>query len=163
MSKPIKFAGLTSSGDDFIQGYSANDVLHGGAGNDYINGGDGNDQLYGDDGNDVLCGGRGADQLYGGAGADTFLFGGWYQSVDQNGERDVIGDFEAQDKIDLSAVHHVIDAYTAVALTMDNITIETTGANQYRVHVNVVEGNSSWDMGIDVVGVQPTAANFILG
>jgi serralysin len=54
------------SGDDIIQGNTANNKLLGN---------DGNDTLYGDLGHDLLDGGAGADKLYGGVGNDR-LYGG---------------------------------------------------------------------------------------
>lgn len=56
----------------------------------------GNDQLYGGGGNDTLDGGTGGDLLKGGAGEDIFLFG-------LTSGKDTIVDFQAGDKIDLSA------------------------------------------------------------
>jgi Ca2+-binding RTX toxin-like protein len=142
--------------DDMIVGTSGNDVLYGMGGNDYIIGGYGSDVLYGGDGNDVLWGYNEwgvSDALYGGAGADTFLFDHPGESLDQNGKRDVIGDLEATDKIDLSSSYFS-------GIGWDDITIEATNSG-WRVHVDFAL--DALDMGIDVVGVMPTEDNFVFG
>jgi len=137
--------------DDLIVGHRGNETLCGLGGNDYIIGGLGNDIIYGGDGNDRLEGGMGADMLYGGAGADTFSFSCWSESMDSTGNRDTIADFQSIDHIDLSALN----------VTWNQVQIETLGTDQYRVHVHVVPGNPTWDVGIDVMGAAPTEANFI--
>ncbi len=71
-------------------------------GNDQANrltGGLGLDDLFGGLGSDTLVGDAGEDQLWGGAHADRFFFA---KAADANGDR--IEDFEAGDKIDLSAI-----------------------------------------------------------
>jgi Ca2+-binding RTX toxin-like protein len=71
-------------------------------GNDGANrlaGGLGNDDLFGGGGADLLIGDSGADRLWGGSEADRFFFA---KVADANGDR--IEDFEAGDKIDLSAI-----------------------------------------------------------
>ena len=57
---------LSTSGDDYLVGYSTNDSLSGGAGDD---------RLLGSAGNDTLDGGQGDDYLNGGTGDDTYIFG----------------------------------------------------------------------------------------
>ncbi|MEI6333660.1 MAG: calcium-binding protein [Methylococcaceae bacterium] len=60
-------------------------------------------KLEGGNGNDLLIGGLGNDELFGGQGNDTFKF----NSISDSGlnfSRDVIRDFSAGDKIDLSAI-----------------------------------------------------------
>jgi Ca2+-binding RTX toxin-like protein len=137
--------------NDLIVGHRSNDCLYGLGGDDYLNGGLGNDKLYGGEGNDRLDGYVGADQLSGGAGSDIFVVGCWSDSRDQSNQRDTILDFAAEDFIELCGV------------TMDQIEIEMIGAGEYRVCVHSVAGDSRWDIGIDVIGVAPTEANFILG
>jgi Ca2+-binding RTX toxin-like protein len=68
-----------------------------------------NNSLIGGTGDDVISGGGGADLLTGGFGADTFVFAATSDSGP--GGRDVILDFGAGDRIDLSA----IDANTGLA------------------------------------------------
>ena len=142
-----------TEGNDHFGGSAGNETLHGLGGNDYLIGGDGNDTLRGGDGNDILNGSAGADNLVGGAGADTFLFEYSWHSLDSNGNRDKIEDFEAQDTIDLSAMPGVV--------SFDQIEIETIGPGQYRVCIHN-PNDPTWDFGIDVVGAAPTEANFIL-
>ena len=78
------------------------DLLGGTAGPDALYGADGNDTLQGSGGNDTLTGGYLADKLSGGAGADHFA----YTAVGESGSglRDVIIDWQAIDRIDLSAI-----------------------------------------------------------
>ena len=149
--------GETLTGNDnnnLMVGHRGADVLYGMGGNDCLYGGMGNDNLYGGDGNDRLQGDVGADHLWGGAGADTFVYTNWADSL--NGAGDTIHDFGAEDIIDLSA------AAPGCIASMSQIEIQTTGANQYHVTVHTIPGNTTWDMGIDVIGTAPTEANFIL-
>ena len=139
--------------DDLIVGHRINESLYGNGGNDTIIGGLGNDKLYGGAGNDRLDGSVGADSMWGGAGSDTFAFSWWADSCDANNQSDSIRDFAAEDFIDLSSIG---------ALTMDQIEVTTVRPGEYHVCVHLVEGDTRWDMGIDVVGVAPTEANFIL-
>lgn len=101
-------------GYDFLWGDAGDDSLYGNLGNDSLDGGDGNDALYGATGNDTLRGGAGHDTLYssqgvdeleGGAG-DDLLFGGSlvdsFHFAPGHGH-DVIGDFEAHDRLCLDA------------------------------------------------------------
>jgi len=143
---------IGNDNDNLMVGHHEGDVIYGNGGNDCIYGGHGNDALYGGDGNDRLNGGMGADNLYGGAGSDTFVFSVWSESTDLNNQRDTIHDFSAGDFIDLSSCG---------ISSMNQIEIETLGAGDYRVHVHSVIGDPRWDLGIDVVGVAPTEANFI--
>jgi len=62
----------SSSGNDYLLGFSGEDVLDGGDGNDTLSGRSGNDQLTGGTGNDFLSGGNGNDELHGGVGDDSF-------------------------------------------------------------------------------------------
>lgn len=100
----IGIANVTGgSGNDTIRGSSAANVLSGGLGVDTLRGLDGNDTLDGGDGDDLLIGGAGKDTLFGGAGADRFI----YNTVSDSAvgdSRDVIADWGAGDKIDLSAL-----------------------------------------------------------
>ena len=62
---------FSGSGDDTINGNTADNYLGGGLGSDTLNGYDGNDTLIGAAGNDSLYGGDGSDVLNGGSGNDT--------------------------------------------------------------------------------------------
>ncbi len=107
-------------GDDTITGGAANDMLGGFRGDDRLYGMDGDDTLFGGKGrdrldggagDDMLVGGRGRDMMFGGEGNDTFVFD---DAKDSNGKRtDVIKDFAAGDKIDLTAFGFVDEAETA--------------------------------------------------
>jgi Ca2+-binding RTX toxin-like protein len=82
------------SGNDKLFGNDAANVLLGNAGDDAIDGGAGND---------TIVGGAGKDALTGGAGSDVFR----YTATSDSGTgtaRDVIGDFQEGDQIDLTAV-----------------------------------------------------------
>lgn len=96
-------------GADYVNGHEGNDTVRGGEGADTVRGGSENDRVYGDAGNDIVYGDRGTDALdggsgrdimYGGEGADSFVFYNLSDSTDA--ARDVIGDFSAEDIIDLS-------------------------------------------------------------
>ncbi len=92
---------IGGSGNDTIIGNAIANVLTGGGGNDNITGGGGNDRLIG---------GPGVDTMSGGSGADTFVFLAGDSSA-AAGQHDLITDFSAGDKIDVSA----IDAIPATA------------------------------------------------
>lgn len=149
-----KLAALVTDGNDVIYGTSHNDVLDGGAGNDYIIGGQGADTVIGGDGDDVLDGYTGADALYGGAGNDWFTFSSFAHSRNIDGERDTIHDFEAGDKIDFSHIYFT--------LTLAQIEVQTLGPDSYRVVLHTDPTDSTYDMGVDVIGAMPTADNFVL-
>ncbi|WP_145675644.1 nidogen-like domain-containing protein, partial [Azospirillum brasilense] len=89
-----------TAADDTLDGDAGADSISGGAGNDLLRGLGGNDNLSGGAGDDVLDGGTGRDTLTGGEGNDTFRFDSF---GDIGG--DVITDFAAGDRIDLSALN----------------------------------------------------------
>ena len=60
--------------------------------------------LQGAAGNDFIAGGRGSDQLYGGLGADVFVYLGVQESQAGVATRDIIHDFDAQDRINLAEI-----------------------------------------------------------
>lgn len=88
-----------SKADEIILGLAGKDRMDAGAGADTLDGGEGDDILKGGAGDDMLLGGAGKDQLYGGAGADIFVFR-------PGGGADRVQDFDATDRIDLSAFHY---------------------------------------------------------
>lgn len=67
--------GLTTSGDDYVDGGAGDDTLWGGGGDDSLFGGEGSDVLHGDDGADRLYGGSGSDNIFGYAGDDILQSG----------------------------------------------------------------------------------------
>ncbi|MBP2296818.1 Calx-beta domain-containing protein [Azospirillum rugosum] len=89
-----------TAADDTLDGGAGADSISGGAGNDLLRGMGGNDSQSGGAGDDVLNGGTGRDTLTGGEGNDTFRFDSF---GDIGG--DVITDFAAGDRIDLSALN----------------------------------------------------------
>ncbi|TCZ64293.1 calcium-binding protein [Roseicella aquatilis] len=102
------FGGL---GNDAMFGSFAGDTLDGGFDNDRLDGQVGDDLLLGGVGNDTLDGGfNGSDTLDGGTGSDL-LIGGARDAADTFRFRaepaqgdDIIQDFEAGDRIELSGV-----------------------------------------------------------
>lgn len=139
---------------------------------DYVAG----DTLVGTAGNDRIIGYGGADEMTGGAGADLFMVApgflmsndGWTFSPDRDGERDTITDFNSAegDKIDLSGLYRNIDTdgngiSERYAVTWADVTVETVSADEYIVHVHQVDGNTTWDLGIEVLGTAPTESDFI--
>jgi len=166
--------------DNLITGNAGNNTLSGGDGNDTLNGGSGSDKLDGGAGNDTLNGGTGADKLTGGAGADT-LTGGTgndtfvYTAATDTGlgaaNRDIITDFKAGDKIDVS---HLDANLSTPSLDHWAFVTSFTGTGVGQVlfdktdpaHPLVVfdeGGNGVADYQIELTGVTSlTAANFIL-
>jgi VCBS repeat-containing protein len=104
---------LNGSGNaDLILGLGGTDILNGNAGGDFIfgegstdrlNGANGNDFLSGGSGGDFLTGGNGSDTLVGGAGTDVFIFNAIAETA-VGANHDVIVDFTAGDRIDVSAI-----------------------------------------------------------
>ena len=76
-----------------------------GSGHDDVLGGNaGANALSGAAGNDALTGGAGGDRLTGGAGNDRFIYLAIGDSTVAASTKDVIADFTAGDRIDLSAI-----------------------------------------------------------
>ncbi|MEM9971686.1 MAG: calcium-binding protein, partial [Pseudomonadota bacterium] len=108
------------AGDDLLLGGATNsDAVYGGRGDDTLfgiegantlTGGAGDDSLVGGSFTDTLTGGRGDDTLVGGSGSDTFVY------RDGHG-RDIIRDFGAGDRIDLTALP--VPSYAALRATYD--------------------------------------------
>jgi Ca2+-binding RTX toxin-like protein len=159
------------AGSDFLDGGIGQDVLYGGTGDarDILAGHGGNDRMDGGGGADTLDGGGGVDRMTGGAGADVFYYSAISDST--SGARDVITDFGAGDKIDLSS----IDAKLHTAGGQDFTFIGTkafTAEGQIRFAVSdghtFVQVNTSGaggaEMVIDLLGnIQLSAANFVFG
>lgn len=90
-----------------ITGTDGWDTLTGSAGNDIIKGLDGYDVINGAGGDDRIYGGLGGDKLTGGGGADVFVYASAAEAPPYGlmyYESDTITDFQAIDRIDLSAV-----------------------------------------------------------
>jgi Ca2+-binding RTX toxin-like protein len=100
-----------SAVNNSLNGMNGNDTVAGGEGNDTLIGGNDQDFLYGEGDNDVLNGGKhhdelsgglGRDKLAGGTEGDDFIFSNVRESGKTKVAADVIVDFGAGDKIDLS-------------------------------------------------------------
>ncbi|HTN61679.1 MAG TPA: DUF5801 repeats-in-toxin domain-containing protein, partial [Devosia sp.] len=89
-----------------ITGLASNDVIAGLAGGDTLDGAGGNDILTGGHGDDILIGGLGDDTLIGGAGVDTLTSGAGNDVfvLDSFDAADIIADYQAGDKVDLTAL-----------------------------------------------------------
>jgi VCBS repeat-containing protein len=122
------------SGDDNLSGGDGTDILEGGAGIDILSGGAGSDYLSGGDGNDTLPGGTGNDILAGGTGADTFVF-----SEKGSANMDLILDYSAGDKIDLSSLINIATGKTVA----DYVKVEQIGSD-VKVSVNTAGSGSDW-------------------
>lgn len=126
---------LGEKGNDILIGRTGNDIIYGGEGDDRINGDEGNDYLDGGAGDDALFAGTGNDTLVGGSGNDrlvassdgvTVMHGGSGQDsfelstaivheegpdltdLGQSQKMDIIQDFTAEDRIDVS---YFVDFY----------------------------------------------------
>ncbi len=120
-------------GNDSLTGDAGDNRLVGGEGNDFLVGSAGTDTLVGGTGDDILVGGAGTDVLTGGAGIDRFRF---LAVADSSGAtRDVVSDFTAGDRLDLS----VIDANAAGGTANDAFAFVSnaafTAAGQVRAEV----------------------------
>ncbi|ODT65009.1 MAG: hypothetical protein ABS75_33180 [Pelagibacterium sp. SCN 63-23] len=110
---------LYANTDSVFTDLYAGNSLYGGAGNDLLVGSDYYDYLFGGDGNDTLIGMGNGDHYYGGAGADTFVF----MTTDELS----IYDFDAYDKLDLSALLTAFDPLTD--LIADFVSFATDSTN----------------------------------
>lgn len=164
--------------DDTMPGRGGNDQIHGRAGDDDVLGQAGNDMLYGESGrdlvdggagNDRLSGGPGADRLLGGSGNDRFVFTSAADSAPSTVRRDIIADFAAGDRIDLSA----LDATPAVGDQAFRFVGGSPARNGGDLGIEavrdgfLVRGNTDSDQQAEfelmVQGArQPVAADFIL-
>lgn len=143
-----------TSGDDFIHGSNkalTPDTINAGAGDDTI-------KTY-----------QGADTVSGGSGADKFIVDWPDSNAGADFGVDRYTDFKTSegDNIDLSYVSHYSDADMAVAVSrkvnFGDVTL-TPIAGGTHVHVEVVAGNPTWDIDIDVMSDEPlAAASFVFG
>jgi Ca2+-binding RTX toxin-like protein len=86
-------AHVDATGNQFanvLAGNAGSNVLYGLEGNDTLYGMGGADTLYGGAGSDALDGGEGFDKLYGGLGNDTYVLGGEFDFVSDEGGWDTI-------------------------------------------------------------------------
>jgi Ca2+-binding RTX toxin-like protein len=155
-------------GADDLYGQSGADRLAGGSGADLLSGGAGRDKLAGGDGNDVIFGDAGKDILDGGAGSDRFVFDVTDQS--RPGHPDLILDFAAGDRIDLSTMDShsrsggkVLDfiGMSAFSGASGELRYEATAART-AVHADL-DGDGSADFAISLSGHHRlVASDFLL-
>ncbi len=142
-------AGDTRGGDDILNGGAGDDILYGQGGDDTLNGGAGDDILIGGYGNDILTGGDGHDLfVFGGEGALNAAVDGQFKN-----HMDVITDFHAGDKIDLS---HMLDetSYSSMEDLLENIEVTVDGseleltiaANNYTQSIVLNDGAVEFDI-----------------
>ncbi|WP_238770851.1 Ig-like domain-containing protein [Vibrio furnissii] len=142
-------AGDTRGGDDILNGGAGDDILYGQGGDDTLNGGAGDDILIGGYGNDILTGGDGHDLfVFGGEGALNVAVDGQFKN-----HMDVITDFHAGDKIDLS---HMLDetSYSSMEDLLENIEVTVDGseleltiaANNYTQSIVLNDGAVEFDI-----------------
>ncbi|KQH87486.1 hemolysin, partial [Vibrio furnissii] len=142
-------AGDTRGGDDILNGGDGDDILYGQGGDDTLNGGAGDDILIGGYGNDILTGGDGHDLfVFGGEGALNAAVDGQFKN-----HMDVITDFHAGDKIDLS---HMLDetSYSSMEDLLENIEVTVDGseleltiaANNYTQSIVLNDGAVEFDI-----------------
>jgi Ca2+-binding RTX toxin-like protein len=162
---------LATAGDDDIRPgvgieWNLPNLVDAGAGNDTVMGGKFADTIMGGDGDDFVDGMGGADLITLGAGADTVKIHSWAYSLDVEGERDTVTDFEAADKIDMQNVSHYFDSDAdgvvdaARDLTWADITLEPIAGGNI-LHASVWEGDARWDVGMVLLGETPTADNMV--
>jgi Ca2+-binding RTX toxin-like protein len=158
-----------AAGNDTLEGGIGNDLLNGGAGLDLLMGGTGDDTLTGEGDSDVLIGGAGRDSMTGGAGGDRFAF---LSATDSTvAARDILADFGAGDRIDLSALDGntslaglqsftflgLVGSGAAGALGAGEVTYHQSGGNTY---VNIgVDGDGTRDMLIELIGLKALQAS----
>lgn len=139
-------------GKDHIRARSGPDRLLGRNSDDRLIGGRGHDALRGDKGDDLLIGGRGGDLLTGGTGRDTFRFSRPSHSLAHpRGHRDVITDFFANDRIDLTGLSSSLKYIQAKPFSgtagelryQDNLLSADLNGDQKADFIVVIEGFGS--------------------
>ncbi|KUR72231.1 hypothetical protein AQZ52_02805 [Novosphingobium fuchskuhlense] len=158
-------------------GNSLANTLTGNTGANILKGLDGNDSLDGGAGADLLVGGKGMDKMTGGAGNDKFVFDDGDFSSKTATNADVIVDFTAGDKIDLSLVDAVSTAtpynqpgdQSFVFINHNRFHIETARELRYDVIggntyvYGSVNGDATADFCIKILGVHTlTSSDFVL-
>ncbi|KAA2211332.1 Calx-beta domain-containing protein [Teichococcus oryzae] len=156
-----------------LSGSAAQDVLIGSAGNDILRSLAGNDILRGLAGDDILEGGLGKDRLEGGSGADRFVFSSAVESGASSYERDVIADWGAGDRIDLTSFDANADLEGMQQFTYHGITKNFFAAKagelwsyQYGDNTYLIAGtdaDNTRDFQIEILGKHILTADMILG
>lgn len=133
-------------GNDWLFGGEGDDTLFGGEGDDTLLGGEGDDTLFGGEGDDLMIGGAGGDTMTGGAGADTFLF------YDDHGA-DTITDFDpANDKIDLTTLHHAL-TWDQLSATFSTVTDDSNVVTGVQIDLTAYGGGTITLEGITDISV----------
>ena len=155
---------MASAGPDYVSAGNGNDVISAGSGNDNITAGAGNDTIEAGAGNDWIYGGAGADTMIGGADNDTFFYGATSDS--SGSQKDIIGDFEANDKIDLSSIisELVVEVHGYAGAVTNPMDLIFLGDNKAMAYLLTTNGNlyidingdgafTTSDMAIQLTGV----------
>jgi Ca2+-binding RTX toxin-like protein len=168
-------APVAIGGNDVLYGNTGNDWLVGDAGklasgtldagDDRLFGGLGNDVLFGDvvavspgasvlGGNDFLSGGDGADRLIGGGGNDTLNGGAGNDlfMLATGSGADVIEDFTAGDRIDLTGLWITAESFAA------RVSITQFGANA----LVILDGDASVTFAFADATTLDLASNFLI-
>lgn len=177
---------LTLTGSAAINGTgnALGNVLTGNAGANVLAGLDGDDTLIGGDGNDTIIGGKGKDSMSGGLGNDVFKFASaldtwaWSDFAGATASTaEVITDFTAGDKIDLSGVdaisspsgHNVSGDQSFVFIGTNNFHKHTGREIRYEIYngntyvYGNINGDTTSDFSLKLEGVHNlTSSDFIL-
>lgn len=127
-----------NDGDNRLEGKAGDDKLNGFGGDDVLAGGSGSDVLRGGLGDDFLVGGLGDDRLVGGPGADRFV-------INVLGARDVITDFDASDRIILTAIDADFGEAGNQAFSFIGGAVFTGKAGELRFAVGELQGDVNGD------------------
>ena len=155
--------GTPTSGDNLIVGTGNGETLDGLAGRDL---------LFAGGGGDIVVGGSDQDLLVGGSGADVFRFNDASHSSTNLSSADVIVDFAAGDKIDLSGIDPFFfipgnQAFLGLSQNDDVLSNRVTwyqdAANNRTIVQADTTGNSSADIRIVLTGLKTlSVSDFIL-
>ncbi len=120
------------------------------------------DTLVGNDGANSLDGGAGQDSLTGGVGNDVFVFAAAAHTGNAAGTADVVTDFTAGDRLDLSA----IDADASTGLDdafSDTLVSDFTAPGQLKLLDGVLYGNTDGDVGTAEFAIALTGVTALAG
>jgi Ca2+-binding RTX toxin-like protein len=103
-----------------------------------VYGGQGNDIITGGDQDDFIDGYMGQDTLYGGAGSDTFAYTK-FESVDNMGGPDTIGDWTSADVIGLANTYQGNALFDAWTIPSDNTTLRYAESNSVGISSSAID------------------------
>ena len=164
---------IGSDFNDQLRGDTGANRIDGGGNSDLLVGRQGDDTLNGEEGRDRLIGGAGVDLLNGGTGADTFLFAALSDTGNGPGNRDVIGDWENVDRIDLSRIdadttRNGDQAFAFIGTaqfsdTAGELRLARQGSNDISIVIGDTDGDGVSDFQIELTGLQMLEeGNFLL-